>query len=65
MAIQIKRTTIAEWFSIATTMDRFKRRWLSDDTIVEGMQESFPQLKKEGFNAAELNRALDADYVHG
>ena len=65
MATQIKRTAIAECFNIATKMDRFKKRWLSDDAIVEGMKESFPQLKKEGFDATELNRALAEDRVHG
>ena len=64
MATQIKRTTIAECFNIATTMDHLQRRWLSDDTIVEGMKDSFPQIKKEGFNGAELNRALTEDRVH-
>ena len=48
MATQIKRTAIAECFNIATTMDHLQRRWLSDDTIVEGMKDSFPQIKKEG-----------------
>lgn len=51
MATQIKCMTIAECFNVATTMDRFKRRWLSDDTSVEGSQEAFPQLKNTGLNA--------------
>ena len=29
------------------------------------MKDSFPQLKKEGFNAAELNKAWAEDSVHG
>ena len=65
MAMQIKGTAVAECFNIAMAMDRFQRRWLSDDAIVEGKKDSFPQLDNEHFNAKILNRAMADDCVYG